>query len=151
MDVVTSLVTDSKPAKLGQPRQRPLHHPSMPTQPLRTLTLPGYAPLDGPLSQRLRTLLIVVSLVGVYLVGTLSRAASRALYGLYRVQKLFKDHRVVDVSPREHHCEWNSIPIDHDMALCARLPFVRRIRTRLVSPFLAGTEAESREARSHSI
>lgn len=39
VDVVAPLVADSELAKLGEPRQRPLHHPPVPTQLLGTLHL----------------------------------------------------------------------------------------------------------------
>src|SRR5437660_1600960 len=80
MYVVPPLITDRKPAVLGHPRQRPLHHPPVPAQLLGALyLLPGYAPLDASFPERPRALFVVVGFVGVKLLGTLSRSATRGL------------------------------------------------------------------------
>ena len=61
MDVIAPLVAHRKPAELGEPRQRPLNHPPVAAQLLRTLyLLSRYAPLDATFSERPRTLLVVV-------------------------------------------------------------------------------------------
>src|SRR5215207_6814457 len=152
VDVIAPLVADREPAKLGQPRQRPLNHPPVPPQLLRTLyLLPGYAPLDPAFLERPRTLLVVVGFVGVKLLGTLPRPALRAFDGLDRVQKFLEEHRVVDVSGTRDHRERDAPPVDHHVALRARFSLIRRIRTGFWTPFLAGMVAESKEARSHSI
>src|SRR5215210_4439688 len=151
VDVIAPLVADRKPAELGEPRQSPLNHPPVAAQLLRTLyLLSRYAPLDATFSERPRTL-VVVGFVGVKLLGTLSRTAPRAFDGLDRVQKLLEDHRVVDVGGGRHHRERDAPSLDHNMALRPRFSLIRRIRAGLSAPFLAGTLAESKEARSQSI
>src|SRR5215207_5012236 len=152
MNVIAPLVADRKPAELGQPRQRPLNHPPVPPQLLRTLyLLSRYASLDATFSERPRTLLVVVGFVGVKLLGTLPRSALRAFDGLDRVQKLLEEHRVVDICSTRHHRERDASAVDHNMALRSRLSLIRRIRAGFSAPFLAGTLDESKEARSHSI
>src|SRR5215208_7180024 len=112
MDVVASLITDREPAVLGYPRQRPLHHPPVPPQLLRTLhLLPGYASLDAAPLERPSTLFVVVGFVGVELLGTLPRPASRVLYGLDCVQELLEDHRVVDVCSTRDHRERDALSV----------------------------------------
>ena len=152
MDIVSALVADRKSAVLRKPCQRALHNPPMPSQFLRTLhTLSGYAPLDAPFSQSLGALFVVVGFVGVHLIRALPRSASRTLYRLDRVQKLLENHRIVDIGGSADHTERDARPLDHNMALRARLSLICRIRSGSLSPLLAGTLAESREARSQSI
>src|SRR5918994_7175706 len=152
VDVIAPLVADRNPAELGEPRQRPLNHPPVAAQLLRTLYLLScYAPLDATFSERPRTLRVVVGFVDVKLLGTLSRSAPRAFDGLDSVQKFLEDHRVVDVGGGCHHRERDAPSLDHNMALRPRFSLIRRIRAGLLAPFLAGTLAESKEARSQSI
>jgi hypothetical protein len=89
--------------------------------------------------------------VGVQLLGTPPRSSPRTLNGLYSVDELFEDHRVVDVRGREHYRQWYAPTLRNNVALGALLSFIRRIRCGFCSPLLAGMEAESSEARSHSI
>lgn len=64
MDVVSTLVTNREPAVLGDPSQRPLYDPPVPSQLFGALhALSGYAALDAPFSQSSRTLFVVVGFV----------------------------------------------------------------------------------------
>lgn len=57
----------------------------------------------------------------------------------------------MDVCSSEHYTEWDALSVDHNVALRARFSFIRRILANFVAPLLAGTVAESKEARSQSI
>jgi hypothetical protein len=57
----------------------------------------------------------------------------------------------VDIGPREFRCQWDALPVDHNMALRARFASIRRIRPGFFAPPGAGTLAESSEARAQSI
>jgi hypothetical protein len=57
----------------------------------------------------------------------------------------------VDVSGSADHTGRDARPLDHNMALRARLSLICRIRSGSLAPLLAGTLAESREVRSQSI
>src|SRR5215213_1129224 len=70
---------------------------------------------------------------------------------LYSVHGFFEDLRVVDVCSREHYGERDAPSVRNNVALRARFSFIRRIRAGLRSPLFAGTLAESKEARSHSM
>ena len=88
----------------------------------------------------------------MHLIGALSRSASRTLNRLDRVQKLLENHRIVDIGGGADHTDRDARPLDHNnMALRARLSLICRIRSGSLSPLLAGTLAESREARFQSI
>jgi hypothetical protein len=153
MDVVTPLIADGEPAVLGKPGQCALHNPAVPTQLLAALnSLSCYTTLYPAPSQGSFALFVIVSFVGVKLVGTLSRSApTRTLDGLYSVDELFENHRVVDVCCAEHHTERYASSVRNKVALRARFSFICRIRSGFWSPLLAGMEAESKEALSHSI
>jgi hypothetical protein len=86
------------------------------------------------------------------LLGTLPRPApTRTLDGLYGVDDLFEDHRVVDVGSGDDHRERDPFSVRNNVALRALLSFIRRIRSGFCTPLLAGMLAESTEARSQSI
>jgi hypothetical protein len=88
----------------------------------------------------------------VQLLGTPPRSSpTGTLDGLYSVDGFFEDHRVVDVRCRKHHRERDASSVRNKVALRALLSFIRRIRSGFWTPLLAGMEAESSEARSHSI
>jgi hypothetical protein len=90
--------------------------------------------------------------VGMQLLRTLPRSApARTLDGLYSVDEFFEDHRVVDICGREHYRQWDASSVRNKVALGALLSLIRGIRSGFWAPLLAGMEAESSEARSHSI
>jgi hypothetical protein len=152
MDVVTPLIANREPAILRKPGQCALHNPPVPSQLLAALyALSCYAALYPAPSQGCLALLVIVGLVGVKLVGTLPRSATGSLDGFYSVDELFENHRVVNVCRAEHHAERDAPSVRNKVALRARLSFIRRILADFVAPPLAGMEAESKEARSHSI
>src|SRR5215208_1615668 len=153
MDVVSALVANRKSAVFRKPGQRALHNPPVSTQLLATLyALSCYTALYPTPSQGSFALLVVVGFVGMQLLGTFPRSApTRTLDGLYSVDELFEDHRVVDVCGCEHYREWDAPSVRNKVALRALLSFIRRIRSGFRAPLLAGMEAESSEARSQSM
>jgi hypothetical protein len=80
-----------------------------------------------------------------------SSVCHRDLDGFYSVDELFENHRVVNVCRAEHHTERDAPSVRNKVALRALLSFIRRIVAGFLAPLLAGMEAESKEARSHSI
>src|SRR5215217_3706968 len=152
MDVLTPLIANREPAVLRKPGQCPLYYPPVPPQLLAALyALSCYTVLYPAPSQGSLALLVIVGFVGVKLVGTLPWSATGTLDGFYSVDELFEDHRVVDVCRAEHHTERDAPSVRNKVALRARFSFIRRILADLVAPLLAGMEAESKQARSHSI
>jgi hypothetical protein len=139
MDIVSPLIANRQPTVLRKPCQRALHNPPMPAQFLRTLhTLSGYAPLEAPFSQSLRALLIVVGFVGMHLIRTLPRSASRTLDRLDRVQKLLENHRIVDIGGSADHTERDARPLDHNMGFVPAFPLSVGFAPVLCPPFLRG-------------
>jgi hypothetical protein len=152
MYVVAALIAKRKSAVLRKPGQRALHNPPVSPQLLATVyALSCYAALYPTPSQGSFTLLVVVGFVGVHLLGTFPRSApARTLDGLYSVDEFFEDHRVVDVCGREHYREGDAPSVRNKVALRALLSYPSD-SLRFLAPLLAGMEAESSAARSHSI
>src|SRR5215204_6553738 len=152
MDVVTPLIANREPAVLRKPAQCALHNPPVSPQLLAALnSLSCYPAPDGTLPEGFFALFVVVSFVSVKFLGPLSRSATGSLDGLYAVDQLFENHRVVDVCRAELHTERDASSVRNNMALRACFSFICRIRSGFCSPLLAGMEAESKQARSHSI
>src|SRR5215204_1893407 len=130
MDVVASLIADGEPAVLRKPGQCALYDPPVPPQLLAALhSLSRYPAPDGTLPEGFFALFVIVSFVGVKLVGTLSRSATGTLGGLYSVDELFENHRVVDVCGAEHDTGRDASSVRNNMALGARFFFICRIRS----------------------
>jgi len=152
MDVVPALIANGEPAVLSKPGKCALHYPPVSPQLLGALyALSCYAALYPALPQGSLALFVIVGFVGVQFLGTFPRPTPRTLDGLYSVDELFEDHRVVDVCCGEHHRERDASSVRNKVTLRALLCFIRRIRSGFWAPLLAGMEAESSEARSHSI
>jgi len=153
MDIVPPLIANREPSILRKPGQRTFHNPPVTPQLLAALyALSCYAALYSASSQGSFALSVVVGFVGMQLLGTLPRSApTGTLDGLYSVDELFEDHRVVDVCCGEHYREWDAPSVRNKVALRALLSFIRRILAGFWSPLLAGMEAESTQARSQSI
>ena len=80
VDVGSPLVAHLQPSVAIDPRQRPLHHPPMPSQSLAGFDAsPGDARSYAPLPERLSTAPEVVGLVGVQLLRALGRSAPARL------------------------------------------------------------------------
>src|SRR5688572_12766466 len=137
MDVVAPLIADGESAVLRKPSQCALHYPPMPPQLLAALNpLSRYPAPDATLSKDFFALVVIVGFVGVKLLGTLPRSAPRTFDGLYTVDELFENRRVVDVCRAEHHTERDASSVGHNMALRARFSFICRIRSGFCAPFL---------------
>jgi hypothetical protein len=86
MDVVASLIADGEPAVLRKPGQCALYDPPVAPQLLAALdSLSRYPAPDGTLSKGFFALFVIVSFVGVKLVGALPQSATGTLDGLYSV------------------------------------------------------------------
>jgi len=92
VDVRPALVTHRERAVAGQPRQRALHYPPVPYQPLAAIfPLPGYPAFDAALPQSLTALLGIITFVSMYLVGAVPRSSTRTLDRLDSVEQFLED------------------------------------------------------------
>src|SRR5918995_155554 len=130
MDVVAPLIADREPPELPQPRQGPLDHPAMATQPLAGIhTLAGDADLDVALVQEAAAARDVVRLVSMQLDRTGAGAAAPPLDGRNAVDHGFEDGAVMTVRPAQLDGERGAASVRNKMALRARFAAIRRIRS----------------------
>ena len=153
VDVLAPLIADREPAVLRKPGKCALHNPPVSSQLLAALyALSCYTALYPTFPQSPFALLVIVSFVGMQLLGTLPRPSpTRTLDGLYGVDELLKDHRVVGIGGGEDRGERDPFSVRNKVALRALLSLIRRIRSGFCAPLLAGMLAESTEARSQSM
>ena len=135
VDIGPPLVAHLQPPIAGEPRQRPLDHPPMPTQPFAGLeAAPGDARGYAPLPERLAAPGEVVSCVGMQLLRPLARASTRFTDRPDGVHELFERLGVVDVGSRVDRRERDAVSVDHKVALGARFALVSRVRPGLLAP-----------------
>src|SRR5215210_1001591 len=129
-------IADREPAVLRKPGKCALHNPPVSSQLLAALeALSCYTALYPASSQSSFAFFVVVSLVVMQLLGTFPRPTPRTLDGLYSIDELFEDHRVVDAGSADDHSEWDPFSVRNKVALCALLSFICRIRSGFCVPF----------------
>jgi hypothetical protein len=152
MDVRPPLVAYAQPPSVGKPGQRPLHHPAVPTQPLARIDAsPGYARLYAPLPERVSAAGEIVALIGMDLIRPPSWYSARGPDRFDALYEPLEDTGAVDVGTGQDHRERQTLTVDQETALGARPTSVYRVRTGLLAPFFAGTQAESNDARDQSM
>ena len=152
MNVGPALVADRKTAESMQPRERPLHHPAEPAQPLARLhPAPGDARGDAAASAGSPAARVVVPLVGVELVRAPARWSGAAAHGQHSVEQVLEPLGVVLVGWPELNGEGEALRVYQQMVLRARFAAIRRIRAGLVAPLFAGTLEASSAARDQSM
>ena len=151
MDVSAAFVAHAQPPKALEPSQGALDHPAVAAQTGRTvLPAPSDACLDAPLAQRRPAASVVITFVGVQLLGPAARSASRSGDGRHRVDGCFEHPRVMHVGGRKHRRQGQAAAFYHNVALRARTAAIDRICAGFLAPFCAGTEHESKAARLQS-
>lgn len=157
MEISPALVAHRQPTEAREPRQRSLDHPAMPSEPLaRVDAAAGDAREDATLAAGGTTTWVIVPFVGMQLGGTPTRPTT-PVSGLPErwngIEHSRQQLRVMDVGRRESHRQGDTSGVDHNMALRPRfcpLAAIRRIRPGRFAPLLAGTLAESSDARDQS-
>ncbi len=152
MDIEPSFETNAYLSKAGKPSVRALNHPPVTAQALPALDAlagdPG--PYAAPL-QILPASAAVVSLVGMQLVGALTRPAIQATYRGNRIQGGFECDRVMSIRPCYGDGQGNASGIDYEVPLAPEFAAIRRVRPGLFAPRGLGTLAPSILARLQSI
>ena len=152
MDVRPALVADGQAAVRSQPGQGALHDPAVAAQAAATLhPLARDADFDPAFAQGAPTAQVVIRLVRVDFVRALAGPTPRPLDGRDTVDQRREDAAVGAVGRGEEDGEREALPVDHNMALAARFAAIRRIRSGLLAPPLAGAKALSTLARLQSI
>ena len=155
MDVCAPLIAHLEPSKAIEPGQCPLDHPAIAPQPLTRLdatpsdarddaragaTPAGSVSNHSPCPHAVSLGVGVVALVAFQAV---------AAVGLRRPS--LEPFRVMDIGPRDGHCQRQAVAIHDDVALGAQLATIRRILASRFAPPGAGTLALSSDARVQSM
>ncbi len=152
MDILPPLVADGQAPELAEPREGALHHPAVTAPPLAGLdALARDADHDMAPGQRLAAAGDDVGRVGMELRWALPGTTPRAPDGWDGVDEVLEDGAAMPIGAGEETRQWPAPSVGNTMALRAQFPTVRRVRAGGGSPFLAGTLALSRQARSPSI
>ncbi len=152
MSIKRTLETNAQLAEAGKPSMRALDNPAMPAEPVVLLDATASNPgNDAPLAQMLPASSEVVSLVGVELVGTASRATIESGHARDGVNERLEHDRVVAICTGDHQRQRNAAPVYDEMALAAEFAPVRWVRPRLLAPRGLATVAPSMLARLQSI
>ena len=152
MNISSSLVANPQSAKTSSPGMGALDHPAVLAKAVFGLNSSSSNTwLDTASPTALATPGIVIPLVRMQFGGPEPRSTSRARDGMNRIEQLFENPRVVDVSRGQHHTERNAVAIDKKMMFRARFALVRWVGPCFFAPFLAATVAGSTEARLQSI
>ena len=153
VDVCASLVADGQSTESVEPGVGAFHDPTVTTEFLAALDAPTRDARDDPPRPALLAAGSgIVGLVSVQLVRTASRSsAPTAPHRRDGVEGGRHHDGVVPVGPAQAEAERRAARVGDEMALRARLAPVRRVRAGGSPPFLAGTDALSRQARLQSI
>ncbi len=151
MDVRPPLIAHFQPPEAAQPGQPTLHDPAIAAQPLAGLeALAGDTRRDPALSTHPPIGRIIIGFIRMQFLGPLAWTSTSAPNRRDGIQGGLEHLAVVHVGCREPHCERESIPFDHKMALRAQFAAIRRVGAARFAPPGAGTLVESNEARDQS-
>jgi hypothetical protein len=151
LDFLQLLVPDSQSSKAVQPGPGALHDPAVAPQPLaRVDPPPRDAGLDASAAKLRAQRARVIGLVCMQLRGAPPRSTLHPTYRLNGVNAAQHHPGIMRVGSALHDRERYPFGVDHQMALRARFPAIRRIRAGLRPPFGAGTVKGSTDARLQS-
>ena len=152
VDVGSTLVAHRQSAESMQPRECPLHHPSVATESVLRFNAASCDPRDdAPVAAGSATTREVVALIGMELRRPVTRRTAPAAHRPNAVEQLLEPLGVVFVRRAELYREGEAPRVYQHMVLRARFTSIRRVRPGLVAPFFAGTLEASRAARDQSI
>ena len=153
VDAGAAFVADGQAAEAVEPSVGALDDPAVAPKLFAAFdALSGDARHDPARPALLPPRLGIVGLVGVQLVGASARSATPAR-AQWRDGIEGRGHlrAVMPVGARQPQAERRAASVGDEVALCARVAPVRRVRAGGRPPFLAGTDALSRLARLKSI
>ena len=152
MNIIQPLISYPQPPITVEPTPRAFNYPAMPAQSLTAVyPFTSYSHSYTPLTDCSPTYRIVIAFVTVQFLRSLARTPFRSLDRFNCIKHLSQHLRIMKISRTLLHRERDALSFDHNMALRARFPAIRRIRPGRRAPFGAGTENESIQARLQSI
>jgi hypothetical protein len=147
-----AFISDDEAAELVEPGEGPFDDPSMLSKMRAAFdAAPRDARRDVAAAQVTAAEGVVISLVGMELVGAFARASALSSNGLYGVDDPRQNFAVVTVGAGQDDGERKAAAVDDDMAFRARPAAIGRVRADRFAPFLAATDEESADARDQSI
>ena len=155
MDLRTPLVAHFEPPKPIEPGECALHDPPIPSQSVSRLdATPRNPRSDAPSAQCLATARVVIAFIRMQFHRTSAWSPTTLARQTQRrngVNRHFEPLGIVHIGPRDGHRQRHPVTVDHDVALRAQLPTIRRILAGLFAPPGAGTLALSSDARVQSM
>lgn len=150
MDVGAAFVANHEAAKAGEPGEAAFDDPTMAAKALAILdAAAGDAGHDAALAAGLAARMAVIGLVGVEFPWASAWPARAATAEAGHSIEGWRQHlAVVAVGGAQGDTERRALGIGDDMAFGARPAAIRRVRTGLLAPLFAGTDALSSAARS---
>lgn len=141
-----------EPSELMEPRERPLDYPAVPAEAAPVWgAAPGEHGLDAALAKCLAVSLRVVPSIALDAIGPPAWSTRLAAHERHRIDERQKLRHIVLVGGRDDAGERSTPRVSDDVVLGAGLGAVRRVRARLLPPFIARTDALSTIARLQSI
>lgn len=122
MDGGALIVADGEAAKAVEPCQRSLNDPAVSAQPFAALdAASGNAGPDGAFPAFAPATIVIIGLVGVKLAGALARTSATVVHARHGIHSGCQHHAVVPVGRAQPDPGRGAFPVDHKMALRARL------------------------------
>lgn len=136
VDVGAPFVADGEATELSEPGEGALDDPSMPSETLRAFdAAPRNARDDAALSEVTPAPRVVVSLVGMQLVGPLARPSGALADGRDCVDQGRQQPAVVNIGSGQNDGEGNASGIDQDVAFAAGFAAIGGIGAGRIAPF----------------
>jgi hypothetical protein len=152
VNVSPLFVTHSQSAKLVQPSERPLHHPSPPAQ---SAAVFGIALCkkrnNASVPQTSPNRIGIIPAVTHNTLRTVTRMSALSLQKRNGVHQGERLRRVVTISPSELNRQRNTTAVTNQMPLAAQFGPIGRVGTSLLPPKTALIELPSTTARDQSI
>ncbi len=151
VDVGTALISCGQTPEAIEPCEGAFDNPSMTTEFFFALdALARNTRKDAPLAAGVAATGVIISFVGMALVGPSLRAAGLSSNRRNGVEHVRKHCAVMDVGTCQPRGQWNTAPVCHKMPFRPRLAAIRWIWARGRPPFFAGIDDESTQTRLKS-
>jgi hypothetical protein len=139
VDVGAALISYGETPEAIEPCEGAFDYPSMPPELFLALdALARNTREDAALATSVAAPGVIISFVGVALVGPSLRAAGLSANGRNGVEHVRKHRAVMDVGTCQPRGEWNTAPVCHKMPFRPRLAAIRWIWARGRPPFFCG-------------
>ncbi len=152
VDVGAPLISYGETPEAIEPGEGAFDNPAMSPELFLALdALAGNTQADAALTASFAATGVIISFVGMALVGPSLQAAGLSANRRNGVEHVRKHRAVMDVGACQPRGEWNTAPVCHKMPFRPRLAAIRWIWARGRTPFFAGIDDKSTQTRLKSI